>query len=257
MDLKDLRKIGLTEGEIKVYEALLSLGECTKTALAKKSGISPSNIYDVTNRLIEKGIVSKVEKNGVSHFSSANPKHILDFLEQKQKDIEKEKEFVNQILPSLLLRFKETEEKINVEVFQGWNGMKTIFEDMINECSRGDECSVFGASKGEGEKQADIFFLKYSKLRAEKGIITKIIFNEELKQRKDRIDFFLQSKQYQIRFLEQTTPAEIMVYRNKSCVIILTKDPLVIRISSKEVTNSFRQYFDIMWKSAIKQYFNF
>ena len=44
MELKELRKIGLTEGEIKVYEALLELGECTKTALAKKSGIAPSNI---------------------------------------------------------------------------------------------------------------------------------------------------------------------------------------------------------------------
>jgi len=252
MDLKDLRKIGLTEGEIKVYEALLSLGECTKTTLAKKSGISPSNIYDVTNRLIEKGIVSKVEKNGISHFSSANPKHILDFLEQKQKDIEKEKDFVNQILPSLLLKFKETEEKIHVEVFQGWNGMKTIFEDLIDECNKGEECFVFGASKGESEKQADIFFLKYSRLRAEKGIITKIVFNEEIKKRKDRIDFFLKSKQYQIKFLKQTTPAEIMLYRNKSCIIILTKEPLIIRISSKEVTNSFKQYFDIMWKISKK-----
>ena len=65
MELSELRKIGLTEGEIRVYEALLNLGECTKTSLVKEAGIAPSNIYDITNRLIEKGIVSKVIKNGV------------------------------------------------------------------------------------------------------------------------------------------------------------------------------------------------
>ncbi|MEA3514890.1 MAG: helix-turn-helix domain-containing protein [Nanoarchaeota archaeon] len=251
MTLQELRKIGLTDGEIKVYEALFELGECTKTALAKKSGISPSNIYDVTNRLIEKGIISKVEKNGISHFSPASPKHLLGFLEQKEDEIKKEKNFVNSILPSLLLKFSETREKVNVEVFLGWNGMKTIFEDLVDECKKGDKNFIFGASKGESDKQADRFFLKYSKLRSAKGIITNIIFNKELKQRKERIDFFMKSKNYNIRFLQQSTPAEIMVYKNKACIIILIKDPLIIRITGSEVADSFKQYFDIMWASAV------
>jgi sugar-specific transcriptional regulator TrmB len=250
MELQDLRRIGLTEGEIKVYKALLALGECTKTPLAKQSGISPSNIYDVTNRLVEKGIISKVEKNGIAHFSPANPRNILDFLDNKEKEIGKEKDFVNQMLPKLLAEFQKTKELVNVEVFQGWNGMKTIFEDLINECIKGDQNYVFGASEGEPEKQADRFFVKYSKLRAEKGIITNIIFNEELRKREKRVNFFIKNKNYNIRFLQQSTPAEIMVYKNKTCIIILTKEPLVIRITSNEVTTSFKQYFDIMWNNA-------
>ncbi|MFH1052970.1 MAG: helix-turn-helix domain-containing protein [Candidatus Woesearchaeota archaeon] len=251
MQFQNLRRIGLTEGEIKVYEALLGLGECTKTLLAKTSGISPSNIYDVTNRLIEKGIISKVEKNGISHFSPANPNHILNFLNDKENEIQKEKDFINQLLPTLLLKFNETKEKVNVEVFQGWNGMKTIFQDLINECNKGDICNVFGASKGESDKQADRFFVKYSKLREKKGIITNIIFNKELKNRKQRIEFFQNSKNYNIRFLQQSTPAEIMTYKNRSCIIILTKDPLIIRITGKEVTGSFNQYFEILWNTAL------
>lgn len=248
VELQNLRQIGLTAGEIKVYEALLELGECTKTALAKRSGISPSNIYDVTNRLLEKGIISKVEKNGVAHFSPADPNNLFSYLEQKQKEINKEKDFVSQILPTLLLKFKENREKVNVEVFQGWNGMKTVFNDMIDECSKKDECFVFGASKGES-KQADIFFPKYSKKRAKKGVLTHIIFNEELRQT-ERIKFFQKSKKYNLRFLQQTTPAEIMLYKNKACIIILTKQPLVIRVTGKEVMESFKQYFDVMWMMA-------
>lgn len=250
MELKELNKIGLTEGEIKVYDAILEIGECTKTALAKKSGISPSNIYDVTNRLIEKGIVSKVDKNGVAHFSCANPRHILDFIDSKQKDLEKEREIANALLPTLLLKFSQTKESTNVEAFHGWNGMKTVFEDLISECEPGEKCLVFGASKGESSEQADRFFVKYSKLREKKGIITSIIFNEDVRKRKDRIDFFLKSKKYKVRFIDQSTPAEIMVYKNRACVLILTKEPIAVRISSIEVAESFRQYFEMLWKSA-------
>lgn len=240
----------MTEGEIKVYGALLDLGECTKTRLAKESGIAPSNIYDVTNRLLEKGVISKVEKNGVAHFSPANPRNLLDFLETRGKEIEEEKDFVKSLLPTLLLKFSESREKVNVEVFQGWNGMNTVFADLLGECGKGDTCVVFGASKGESEEQADRFFLRYSKLRAEKGIRTQIIFNEELRKRRKRIEFFLKSKSYQVRFLQQSTPAEIMVYKNKSCIIILAKEPLVIRVTSQEVSESFRQYFETLWNVA-------
>ena len=83
MDLTDLKRIGLTSGEIKIYTALLELGETTRTQLAKKSGISPSKIYDVANRLLEKGIISAVKKNKVIHFSAANPERLNDFLELK------------------------------------------------------------------------------------------------------------------------------------------------------------------------------
>lgn len=249
MDLRPLKRIGLTEGEIKVYSALLELGECTKTKLAKYSKIAPSNIYDVTDRLLNKGLISKVEKNGVAHFSPANPKRIIDFLNTKEKEIEKEKEYAKDILPTLLLKFQETRKPLNVEVYNDWKGLKTVFKDLLDECKKGDKNYVFGASKGFSEKKADIFFLKYSKQRAQKGIFTKIIFNKELKSKR-RIEFFKKSKYYNIKFLDQATPTEIMLYKDKTCIIILTKEPLVIRVTSKEVNKSFKQYFDTMWKAA-------
>lgn len=253
MNLKQLRDIGLTEGEISVYEALLDLGECTKTSLAEKSGVAPSNIYDITNRLLEKGIISKVEKNGIAHFSPANPNRLLDFLETKKEAIEEEKSQLSDILPLLLTKFNKTKEKVNVEVFQGWSGLKTVFEDLLEECKKGDTNYVFGASKGSDNEQAANFFIKYSKARADKGIITNIIFNEDMQNNKERISFFLKSKKYEVRFLQQTTPAEIMVYNDKTCIILLSQEPLTIRITGQEAASSFKQYFDVMWKLAKKK----
>ena len=88
MSFRELKKIGLTDGEIKVYEALLELGETTKTKLAKKSEVSPSKIYDITNRLIRKGIISSVRKRGIMHFKAADPKRLNDFIKEKEKEID-------------------------------------------------------------------------------------------------------------------------------------------------------------------------
>ena len=250
MELQQLRNIGLTDGEIKIYQALLDLGECTKTTLAKKSGVSPSNIYDITNRLLEKGIISKVDKNGVAHFSPANPKRIFDFLEQKKNNIESEKTEFLSILPILLNKFNQSKDSVNVEVYYGWEGMRTVFEDLLSECKKGDKNYVFGASKGEKEELAESFFSKYSRARQEKGIITSIIFNEDIKSDKERVSFFMKSKYYHVKFLQQTTPTEIMIYKNRTCIILLTKEPLIIRITGKEAADSFKQYFDLMWKIA-------
>ncbi|PIN75969.1 hypothetical protein COV18_00915 [Candidatus Woesearchaeota archaeon CG10_big_fil_rev_8_21_14_0_10_37_12] len=250
MNLTKLRNIGLTEGEIKVYEALLKLGETTKTNLAKESGIAPSNVYDVTNRLLEKGIISKIEKNGIAHFSPANPNRIFTFLEQKKKEINEEQDIVASLLPSLLAEFTANKKKTSVEVFQGWNGLKTVFEELINDCKKGDANYVFGASEGETPEQADRFFLKYSKQRAKKGITTNIIFNDRVRERKKRFDFFQKSKKCNIRFLNQSTPAEIIVYKDKACIIILTREPLTIRITAASVAESFKQYFEVLWKQA-------
>ena len=164
MDIFDLKKIGLTEGEVKVYNALLELGETTRTELAKKSGVSPSKIYDVANRLLEKGIISSVQKHGIIHFSAANPERLKDFIQQKEQELQKEKELVSRIIPSLLSIYQKTEESVDVEVFHGWGGLKTAFITLENSMSKGDESLVFGASIGKSPEQADIFFTQHRRV---------------------------------------------------------------------------------------------
>ncbi|MFA6269204.1 MAG: helix-turn-helix domain-containing protein [archaeon] len=249
---ESLRKLGLTEGEINVYLALLDLGESTKTALAKKSNVAPSNVYDITNRLIEKGLVSKMEKNGVAHFSPANPQRLIDFVEDKHKEIEEEKTEVQNVLPQLLSKFGKTKKALKIESFYGWQGLATVFRDLLSECNAGDENLIFGASTGTNPKQADLFFNKYSRMREKKKIFTKIIFNEDVRNRPERISFFLKSKQYDVRFIESKTPSEIIVYHNCAIILILTDEPIAVRFNGDEVAKSFRAYFELMWKQAKK-----
>ena len=110
MDIIDLRKLGLTEGEVKIYSALLDLGETTRTELAKKSGISPSKIYDVCNRLAGKGVINLVKKDGKIHFTAASPNRMIDFLDNKEDEIKNERDVLQKLLPDLLLKYNKTKD---------------------------------------------------------------------------------------------------------------------------------------------------
>jgi len=64
-----LKEIGLTEGEIKIYLALLELGSSSITSIIKRSGISGSKAYEVLDRLAKKGLVNFIIKNNILIFN--------------------------------------------------------------------------------------------------------------------------------------------------------------------------------------------
>src|SRR4030042_4860359 len=98
-----LKRIGVTDGEIKIYLALLELGSSTTWNITKKSGISGSKVYEVLDRLSKKGLASYTIKNNVRYFEAASPERILDFLEGKSKELESEKKQIKKIIPELIL----------------------------------------------------------------------------------------------------------------------------------------------------------
>jgi sugar-specific transcriptional regulator TrmB len=250
MELADLKKIGLTQGEIKIYSALLDLGESTRTQLAKKSGISPSKIYDVANRLLEKGVISSVKKNGVIHFIAANPKRLKDFLNQKQEEIENEKSVVDQMLPLLLSKYKSTKAETDVEVFYGWEGMKTVFNDLLNEVSKKDKNYIFGASKGKDLERTDTFFLNYFQKAEKNGYEINVIFNEDMRGWADRTGYFVKSRKHQLKFLHQKTFSEFNIYKDTVLFIMLLEKPIVIRIRNKEAADAAKKFFRTLWEQA-------
>jgi len=250
MDISELKKIGLTDGEVKVYDALLEIGEATRAKLVKKSGVSASKIYDVINRLSEKGLVSSVRKQGTLHFSAAEPGRLQDFLEQKEMEITKEKQLIAAMMPSLTARYKKTEEGTDIEVFYGWEGLKTVFLGLEGSMSKGDESLVFGASVGKNPEQADIFFRQHQSRVEKRGYKVRIIFNSDMRARKGRYRYYVGHKLHEIRFLHSQTFTELYIYKKSVLFLMLLNKPIAINVKNREVVGSFRQFFETLWKGA-------
>ena len=103
MNTQILEKIGFTKGEIKVYFSLLKLGNTSSGPIIKDSGIAGSKVYEILNKLKNKGLVSETIREKTKHFQASAPSRVLDYINSKEREIIWEKkEFISRRL--LLLR---------------------------------------------------------------------------------------------------------------------------------------------------------
>ncbi len=241
-----LEEAGLTKNEVSVYKTLLQLGSTTAGPLTKKSGIHRSRVYESLNRLIEKGLVSYKIKANRKYFEAQNPEALLDFINEK-------KEKIKEIIPELkeLQAFKPEKQEANV--FEGYKGLKSIFDNIINVLKKGDEVLVFGARSGQdiAPETWQAFFKSLDKKRIEKGIIQKMIYNEDLRN-SSIVKEYQKSKLTEIRFLSQKTLTGINIHADNVAMIVWKKKPYGFVITSEEVSDTFREHFRILWKQAKK-----
>jgi len=80
-----------------------------------------------------------------------------------------------------------------------------------------------------------------------KGFKLKIIFNEDT-----RGNISNAHKTGEVRYLKQTTPAEILIYKDKTAIVLLEEEPLIILIRGESVAKSFKEYFNVMWMISRK-----
>ncbi len=232
---KHLQELGLTANEAKIYLALVDLGSSLAGTISRKTGIHRRTVYDAIERLVEKGLVSYIVKNNRHYFEASNPKQLLSLLEEK-------KEAIKSILPELEARFsfkKETQETL---FFKGKQGLKSIFEDQIKQ---GKQILIFGASP-KAYNILKYYFKFYDKARVRKKIKVKVIFDSGARGKIKKIPHA------EIKYLPKNyaTPAATNVYGNKVAIINWIERPLAILINQKEIADSYRKYFEILWKSA-------
>jgi len=122
----ELRKLGLTEKEVKVYLTGLELGPASVQNIAVKANLTRPTTYEIIKKLEEKKLFVETGKKGKRHFSAQSPERILGILKTQKREIEeKEREFIR-IISALEARYSK--EKEGIEVFKGKEGFKTLEE---------------------------------------------------------------------------------------------------------------------------------
>ncbi len=246
-----LKKIGLTGGEVKVYTSLLELGPSSSGPIIKQSGVSGSKVYPILDRLVFMGLVSHVKHGNKRIFQTTSPTKILELLEKKKEEIEKQKKEIRDIIPALLKKQKSLKSPHEAMIYEGYKGVKTYYKGLLENLKKGDERLVFGARPGYPiARGARYFFQNYHKKCVAKGIRTKIIFNKDIKGTK-ATKFFQDSKLTQVRYIPQVTLSSVGIQKDMVDMLIWTKETaMVFVIKSREVARTFKEYFGVLWRMA-------
>ena len=233
MDITILEKIGLTNKEAKIYLSLLKLKLAPVTKISEESGVDRTQTYDILQSLIERGLASYSLKNNTRHFSPANPNQILYDLQEKEREF-------RSILPDLKQLLAQQPEKISVEIFKGIDGLKAVYKNLLK--SKKDYLLL--GTPQIFEKILPIFSKQFLRQVEKDNLKEKIIFSNREK--------FTKLKNGQYKYLKQDifNPTDALIY-DKHVVLFIWSEPYyAILMRSKEIEQTYRKYFDFLWKQA-------
>ena len=239
MLIKKLQDIGLSEKEAKVYIATLELGKGSASEIAMKAGINRATTYFTVESLIKKGLISASSQKSKQVFVPEDPGKIESILEQKQRELEKQKKEVKDLVAKLNRISNPTEKP----VIKYYLGKKNIIRMASNSFAEVEKETMWVAFSKDRLK----LFLseKENKRLQEKRETQKIkamvLYNsssgDSLKNDKNNLRIRVSEKKYPF-------PGDVAVYKDK---IRLTsyEDEIGIIIENKNIAETLKSLFKI------------
>lgn len=244
VETKQLEELGLTKNEAIVYLFLLKKGETTTGSIIKETQIVNSQVYETLNSLIARGLVSyNVQKNG-KHFSACDPKKFIELEEVRKKKVQ-------ELIPGLL-DLKNSEQKDTITaVYEGYEGFKTAFKKIIDDCPPRREIFILGFSEQQNKTETLRLFLSNINLKSiQKKHKLKIILDGSVKETlgKDRE----KENNTEVRYMPKgyISPAAIDIFEDYVYMFLWEEKPFVFMIKNKVIADSFKVYFNFLWKVA-------
>lgn len=238
MDTSVLEDIGLSQGEIKVYLTLLETGRTKIGKVIEKSDMASSAVHNAINSLIDKGLVSYIKKGKIKFYNSTNPKHLMDFLDNKKRNLQN-------ILPELMKKQKQEKEINEAEIYTGLKGIMNMLLELIEDGEKGDEYMFFSADVEPMNKEIQDFFRKFDPKRKEKGLKTMGLAPLRLKEY-----FEDRTKKYsmQMKYTTQPLPPNMSIFRDKIALFNWGEKSIGYLIHSQQLSDKYNGFFKLLWK---------
>jgi HTH-type transcriptional regulator, sugar sensing transcriptional regulator len=249
MNKEIFKQIGFTEGETKVYLALLKLGLTTAGPLTHESGVSRSKVYEILDKLMEKGLASFILKAKTKYFQGAEPSKIKDYLENKEKEFQEQKNEFENILPQLENWQKSEKTEKTAQIFTGFKGIQTVHEHLFSKLKKGEEYIYIGIPSLQAEKYL-FYWDRMHHRRIKEGIKCRLLFNQGTN--KKHLQKRNKQKNCDARYMSIPikTPSWIMVYKDTTAIGLPSDEEMAIEIINQKIADSFKEYFEAFWKLA-------
>ncbi len=246
MDLRELKELNFTSGQIAVYMAVLELGTAGINNIQEKTGLVRRTIYDVLKKLIDKGFISYVNEKKLRKYQCTHPRNLQEAIEQKQKTLNE----LHNKLPQINDLFTYSKPKIKAEVYRGNEAMKAL----LNEALEYDASYWIGGNCGveQCSEEMRLFFKRWTKKRVElkKFMFDLVDYGTHLEDFKPGDIKNHKKNFYKYCSLPKNlqSPMVIIMFGNKVAQVLWSKQSFAFVLESKEVSESFMKYFHYFWK---------
>lgn len=175
MDITNLKKLGLSDKEVKVYLSLLEFGAISVRSLAEVSNLNRGTTYDILKRLQELGLVSYYHQDTKQKFVAENPEKLLNLIEAKENEIKNVKSDINDLIPELKSLQDKGESGPVTKYFEGAKGVKYILDDVLASVGETKEKEYYIYSATNVSDDINNAYPDFTKTRIRKKIHVKAI----------------------------------------------------------------------------------
>ncbi len=234
-----LEKIGLNEKEASVYLAVLELGTASVMSIAHKAGLKRPTTYLILDDLQAKGLVGEVPQSKKALYTAQTPENLLNDLRRKQ-------ELVIRALPELLAIHNQKQEKPQVQLFQGKEGVRQVYDKILKAKDIAFFCTL---------KDVDKIFSDVPKQFKQLATENKIKMRELVTQSpedKAHAKWIGKTNNYEVRFI----PANMDFLTDNALfddsVAFFSYNPYLfaVVIKSAGIVTSLKTLYELAWQSA-------
>jgi len=243
MDIGLFSELGLSNGERRVYAAVLGTGIATLNAVHEKTGIERRNIYDILNKLIEKGYVGYTTENGKRTYKASNPSMISDEIGKRRERLSR----LETQLPEIKSLYESYKPDISAEIYRGRDGIKAILEDSLNYKS-----IRFIGGTWFIPRELKYYWPRYNERRIAAGHAWYNLVRYE-----NRNDPLPEKRLMHVRILPKEfsgNPVVVYIYGNKVANVSWEKEEFSFVIENKEIAENYLRFHKYLWDKVAMPY---
>jgi HTH-type transcriptional regulator, sugar sensing transcriptional regulator len=233
-----LKELGLTDNEAKIYVLLLKQGMMNPSEISQKLGLHRGYVYDALERMQEKEVVNSVLKSNKKYFQATNPQNLVELLKFKLDNLQK-------IIPDLKKLSGLNKEETSVEVHKGERVYRTLIKDVVASLKDKDEVLLVGIDEEKLITEVEPIYLRqYFTVMKERKIRERIIVAPGANRVKSKNISYHELDE---KYIGNTAQ---IIYSDKVALFILGTPHHLIVIDNKEIAGTYRKQFELLWKAA-------
>jgi len=241
MPINILQSFGLSAEEASMYELLLPLGDVPISEITRLTEKHPQIIYRLIDSLSAKGLVIMEIRKHRKYVRAEDPAVFEKSQEQKLQALQT-------ILPELrALQHKPKE--ATVRVARGDEAVRNLRRRAFEELPEGGMYYILSASGTRFYEIMSDTLDEIEKRRVKRKIRKQLLAFESQRKMLQKNEIW---ELIEIRYLPESNPvpSSTNIFGSTVAIQIWLSDPIVITIESPEVAQSYKDYFDSLWKTA-------
>ena len=238
---ENLKKLGLTRNQTRIYLVLLRLGKVRAGGLIQETGLQRSVVYGALEELTGRELVGRSVSKGVALYHISDPRVLVDEAEQRKLLAEKVADE---------LKDRQQVKEREVVVYEGDDIIKRICDKNLDAAS-GSEVYFLGPSKSGIQGTLEKYWKQYHKLRIEKNIRCKILYGHNTPPHilENRNTMPLCEAKYLP--LQTEMPMWFNVSGDSVGIVVPSENPpLAFLIKSAKTAEALKKYFDYLWAQS-------